>query len=309
MESSYSVAIKLPVRCHASDHGLVMFICSYPVLQIRPYGLLVYEHKEFSGTHHKSDKSAKRSIQSYTGVITTYAKKKLKRSISLLVASAKNKEAINFKTNKPFTFKVNFITFTLPAAQGEIEDKTIKHCLDNWIKRTKRKHKLNSYIWRAERQANGNIHFHMITDVYIHYEAIRNDWNACLQATGLIQKFKEKHGHENPNSTDVHAVWKIRNLTQYFIKYMSKSHKQEDKPISGKVWDCSKNLKTKDNCSMMLESEALETFNTLAENADIRAIHEANFSILFIDCREFHKYLPEKLMRMWEEYIAKIRET
>jgi hypothetical protein len=283
------------------------FICSYPVLQVRPYGLLVYEHKEFSN-YKKKDRSRKgRAIESYTGVITTYSKKRLKRSISLLVASAKEKEATNFKSGKLFKFRVNFLTFTLPAEQGTVDDKTIKHCLDNWIKRAKRKHHLNSYVWRAERQANGNIHFHMITDCYIHYESIRNDWNSCLRPTGLIQKFYEKHGHENPNSTDVHAVWKINNLTQYFVKYMSKKHKEGEEPIKGKVWDCSKNLKTKINCSTLLEGEALQAFDTLANNKKIRAMHEGIFSILFIDPRHFEQHLPQSLILLWNGYLDHIR--
>jgi hypothetical protein len=296
-------------RCQAKGAGTMTLICSYPVLQVRPYGLLVYEHKEFSSTRQHTQVRPREKISQYTGVLTPFAKKKLKRAIGLMVASAKEKEAPNFKTGKTFKFKVNFITFTLPALQGEVTDKSIKHCLDNWVKRAKRKHKLNSYVWRAERQANGNIHFHMITDVWIHYEKIRNDWNACLRETGLIEKFKEKHGHENPNSTDVHAVWKVRNLTQYFVKYMSKAHKEGEQPIKGKVWDCSANLKTKENCWMLLEGAVSENFDYLARKEDIERINDPLFTILFVPQEKWEQYIGKEIREKWLQYLERIRSS
>src|SRR5258707_10662526 len=95
-------------------------ICSYPVLQIRPYGLLVYEQKEFSKSWDLKRDRPKKEINGYTGVLTPYSKKKLKRAIGLMVATAIEKEAPNYKTGKTFKFKLNFITLTLPAAQKEI---------------------------------------------------------------------------------------------------------------------------------------------------------------------------------------------
>lgn len=269
--------------------------------------MLVYEQKEFSKSWDLKRDRPKKVVTGYTGVLTPYSKKKLKRAIGLMVASAKEKEAPNFKTGKTYKFKVNFITFTLPASQGDIEDKTIKKCVDNWIKRAKRKHKLNSYVWRAERQANGNIHFHMITDVWIHYEKIRNDWNSVLREVGLIEKFREKHGHENPNSTDVHAVWKVRNLTQYFVKYMSKTHKEGEAPIKGKIWDCSKNLKTKTNCWMMLEGEAAENFDYVMRRDDVEKIVDPNFTIAFIPQDKWKEYIGKTINAKWLEYLDLIR--
>lgn len=282
-------------------------IISYPVVQVRPYGLLAYDHKEFSKSWDVKRDRPKKEVAGYTGVLTTYSKKKLKRAIGLIVASAKEKEAPNFKTGKMFKFKLNFITFTLPAIDKGIEDKTIKKCLDNWIKRAKRKHKLNSYVWRAERQANGNIHFHMITDVWIHYEKIRNDWNAVLRETGLIEKFRAKHGHENPNSTDVHAIWKVKNLVQYFVKYMSKTHKEGEQPIKGKIWDCSKNLKIKTNCWMMLEGEARENWDYCYRAEELERIEDPLFTIIFIRPDQWDKYIGKTLQSKWNEYLEAIR--
>jgi hypothetical protein len=318
----------------------VTLICKYPVMQVRPYGLLVYEHKEFSSNRAFKRDRPERDFKPYTGAITEYSSKKLKRAIGLMVASAKEKDAPNFKTGNTFKFKVNFITFTLPALAEGIEDGTIKRCLDNWVKRAKRKYDLKSYVWRAERQLNHNIHFHMITDCWIHYEKIRNDWNAVLRETGLIDKFKEKYGHENPNSTDVHAVWKVKNLTQYFVKYMTKNTTQTKTKgkikslkhlpehyttaifkvpytqdhntkkfhyIKGKVWDCSKNLKTKNNCWMLLEGIQAENFDTLANREDVERINDPNFTILFVPIDKWNEYLCKEVREKWDKYLEDIR--
>lgn len=278
-------------------------------MQIRPYGLLVYEHKEFDTNPRRDHTKPKPEVTGYTGVLTKFARKKLKRAIHLIVAIAKEKEAPNFKTGKTFKFKLNFLTFTLPAAQEGIEDKKVKHCLDNWIKRAKRKHNLKSYIWRAERQANGAIHFHMITDTYIHYQSIRDDWNACLRPLGLIDKFREKHGHENPNSTDVHAIWKVRNLTSYFIKYMSKEHKEGEAPIQGKVWDCSTNLKTTNNCELVLEGETRERWEEIIKDESLQLLNDPLFTIIFIPPDKFIILFTPHMLNRWNEYLEVIRNS
>lgn len=328
------------------------YYVKYPVLQIRPYGLLVYDRLEWLQRPRKKDKPLNTSINHsspgaslvnqnlYTGQITDYSKKRLKRAISLMVASAKDKEAPNFKTGKHYKFKVNFITLTLPAPQGEITDKQIKkHCLDNWIKRAKRKYKLNSYVWRAERQKNGNIHFHIITDTWIHYEKVRNDWNSCLQQFGFIDQFESKHGHRNPNSTDVHAIWKVRNVTQYFIKYMTKGETLAERlynvpfarrkwhekllvqpgvtykrvmtvaenKIEGKIWDCSQNLKHKGNCEMLLEGDQLDMFNRAYEDPTCEIRQSENFCIIFLTPLQFTSYITGRLKERWEEYLSLIR--
>lgn len=37
-----------------------------------------------------------------------------------------------------------------------------------------------------------------------------------------MQLFKDTFGHTDPNSTDVHAVYKVKNIAAYISKYMSK---------------------------------------------------------------------------------------
>lgn len=328
------------------------YYVKYPVLQVRPYGILVYERIEWLLSRRKESKplvtSINRSkqnnedgtVKGYTGILSPYAKKRLKKAIQLLVASALWKEAPNFKTGGVFKFKVNFITLTLPCPQGDTTDKEIKtQCLDPFIKRMKRKFKLNNYVWRAERQGNGNLHFHLITDCYIHYSKIRNDWNDCINKFGYIDQFESKHKHRNPNSTDVHSVTKIKNLSQYFAKYMAKDEITQEKAkhipfkshsyrlpvnskkktywkpcktidecrILGKVWDCSANLKRKDSCEMLLESEAYELYKRVTEDPEVKTKYDPLYSLAFLTDDQFKYYLKGSIRADYESYLSRVR--
>lgn len=224
-----------------------------------------------------------------------------------MVATAQEKEAPNFKTGKKFKFKVNFITLTLPAPQGDVSDKELKkYALDNFIKRMKRKYELQSYVWRAERQKNGNLHFHMITDRWIHYENIRNDWNAVLERFGYIEEFHAIHGHHSPNSTDVHAIHKVKNLTQYFAKYMAKDSPDQDQ-VQGKLWDCSANLKTKQNLELDYSAEVHEVWQAALNDDEVKKVIDDHFILIFLSPAQLEERLTPTLREMWHEYLDIVR--
>ena len=213
-----------------------------PYLQIRPSGLVAYSVFDKRGNRAHKRNTTFGGRQAYGGLMEKGTIRRLKRAVMILAACAKWKENKNMKTGKKFKWKVNFITLTLSAEQGEIKDQEIKRrILDPFIKRAARKYGLKSYVWRAEYQDNGNIHFHIMTDCWIHYKSLRRDWNKCQELLGFITRFEEKHGHRDPNSTDVHAVRKPRELAGYIAKYMIKQD-PKNKPMGGRVWSASKNL-------------------------------------------------------------------
>lgn len=315
-----------------------------PILQIRPSMLLAYEIPAERPTKrdkgHQSKLELFKSVAAYSGLINTNSQKKLKHAINLLVAISKWKTAFNPETNSEFKFKVNFITLTLPGPQGTISDKTIKkECLDVWLKMAKRRWKLGSYVWRAERQHNGNIHFHFITDTFIPYDQLRDSWNERVNRLGFIDRFEAKHGHRNPNSTDVHAVQKIAKLAAYVCKYMAKGSPTpqqviaqapwakprmilkpnkrsakfkrllsiEEQRIDGKIWDCSTNLKAKDRCDMILEADAVATWNFAAKAYPDDVKIGEKCSIIFIPPGQLIDSLKGEVKKAWLAYLDRIR--
>ena len=90
---------------------------------------------------------------------------------------AEDKTAYNHKFKSTFKFRLTFITLTLSSRQQhtdtEIKEKLLHPFLDYMIKT----YKLKFYVWKAERQRNQNLHFHLIFDKYINYAIIRDRWN------------------------------------------------------------------------------------------------------------------------------------
>lgn len=243
----------------------------------------------------------------YTGILSPSAKKRLIRAINLLVAIAKPKTAIHFKTSNSFKFRVNFITLTLPAPQGEVTDADLKNkCLKRWVEGWRDKSPGLSYVWRAERQENGNLHFHLMTDTYRHHREIRDSWNKTLEQFHFIQAFEQSHGHRFPNSTDVHAVRSLRTLGAYIAKYMSKDEKTAQ-TVTGKIWDCSANLKRKDKCDFVPTSDELTYFGKLYDSLPGFAFSTEHCAGVKMTEAEMHRLLPEGWKSLYSSYLNRVR--
>jgi hypothetical protein len=276
----------------------------------------------------------------YSGTLCYHAKKRLAKSLNLLVAIARPKSVINPSTNKPYTFRVNFVTLTLPAAQRGVSDRELKkRAFDPFIKSMRRKHGLRSYVWRAERQFNGNLHFHVTTDTYLPYSSIRDEWNRFLSRFHFIDEFEAKHGHAEPNSTDVHAVHKIDNIAAYMVKYMSKSpdaHLAEinakrakrghdlivpdahpfrripdqpkwDDPIEGKVWDCSQNLKCPSRCEMAADNCSRDELRQICKNPNVKWKPTDHAFLMMLNGGRMEAVLPPRLRRLYQDYLNQVR--
>jgi hypothetical protein len=168
------------------------------------------------------------------GIISKKAAKRIERSVVWLLYYAKPKKIHDVLLNKTFSFLINFITLTLPAKQIHSDDEIKKRCLNNFLDVCRKEYGLANYVWKAEAQINGNIHFHLVTDCYIRYDNIQRIWNQSVdlltapegheeRGMSYIDRFEQKIGHRNPNSTDVHSVKHVRKIASYISKYMSKN--------------------------------------------------------------------------------------
>lgn len=149
----------------------------------------------------------------------------LRNSINWLCIAAKKKYVYDKKKNKSFFFKVNFITLTLPDTDKPITSNDLQNNLLNpFLTYLRKFYDLNNYIWRLEFQANGKLHVHIVTDMFLNLRVIKEGWNNLLDKNGYLENFYKENGHKQPNSTDIHATKKIKNMAAYLSKYMSKKN-------------------------------------------------------------------------------------
>lgn len=188
--------------------------------------------------------------------ISKKAKVNINTAIDWLLHIAQPKKIVRTFDNSTFVFKVNFVTLTLPASQFRDDgsprhtDQTIKaKVLDPFLQELRTTRGLKNYLWKAEAQkTTGNIHFHLLTDIFIHYEALRNLWNKHLNSLGYVDRFEAVHSHRNPNSTDIHSIRNVKKLGAYLSAYLTK--KKDARAIQGRKWFLSQTLQKLKSCKV-----------------------------------------------------------
>ena len=135
----------------------------------------------------------------------------------------------------------SFWTFTIPyqeidfRATDQMYTNLFSKLLENLRVRHKRKkpNGLENYVWVAEAQKRGAIHFHLVSTSFLRLEYVREQWNKLL-------------GYDLKNTQSVHVQQvtqiEIRNIAHYFAKYMSKamdnSGNKTDEGLKNRVLHC-----------------------------------------------------------------------
>ena len=194
------------------------------------------------------------------GVLSDKARKRIENACKWMLFLSADKKIYRRAERRWIKFRLCFVTLTLPSAQQH-PDRQIKHdLLYQFLDEMRKSYDVNHYVWRAEKQSNGNIHFHIILNKFIPHDQLRIKWNRICDKLGYttryqkrmretIRSFADYHrlfkaqgsykqllrryhvglatGWRNPNTIDIHSVVKIRNLSAYLCKYLAKNLKTE----------------------------------------------------------------------------------
>jgi hypothetical protein len=280
---------------------------SIPYVSIQHKKLVTYSmpvERNSSRRHSFADNTSEVHKQAYkSGTLTKGARKRLKASIELLIDISPKKWFTVPSSGKRFQFQITFLTLTLSSSQNNIPDKTIiKTLLEPLLQQLRRKYKCKSYVWRAEKQKNGNLHFHITTNQYIPYDTIRDDWNRIQNKLGFIDQFETKYGHSNPNSTDIHSVRGIRDLARYMVKYMSKEV-PPNQIVNCKQWDCSLDLKIRANISLEIDSTVHEQLCAIIQRKGVRTHLGDRYSLIEMRGFDIRQILPEPWIKLYNSFI------
>lgn len=246
------------------------------------------------------------------GYLSATSSRKVRDMVENWVNACK---AAQIRSKKKLDFYLCFVTLTLPSEQVH-SDKDIKRkCLNKFLIYAKRYLKVKNFIWKAEPQKNGNIHFHVVFDRFCSWERIRKIWNDILAPLGYIESFSKKHGHNNPNSIDVMSMQKdkkgvpIRFIGAYMAKYMSKTAKmgdRQDRPIDGRIWGCSDRLKEL-KCFSGFDDKTTEIFyKSLKENENLSEFSGEFFRVFcgnWFEVAKDNKELMQKIdLFFWNQF-------
>lgn len=285
-------------------------------LQIRSNSLIIY--KKFTGFKTRSSfqqRSAEklRTVKTYSGLVTPGARKRLIKAVELLVQTTRNKRIwVDNPNGGKMPFQLAFTTLTIHSPGVNICGKEAhKKLLAPFLQWLRRSHDCYLYIWKAELQERGQLHYHLLLGSFVHYEAIRKKWNDLQRVNGYLDSYFNEHGHYDAPSTEIKNPMDKEDIAGYLIKEISKN-KQNVQTIGGKVWDCSMNLKelthfetNADNYRTVIDGLVRDGF-LLPKYMDNCTILKANF----LD-KEKSFYIPELLQTtdhfLYEDHLSYIR--
>lgn len=288
--------------------------------KVNPTFIVVWRQLAEQHAHNRfnfhDDNTPQEKKTTYQGEITPHSRRRLNKAIQLLLDITEPRWIINPVTNKRQKFHLAFWTLTLSAPQYFKSDSDIKKELLEPFLRKMRKKGMRNYIWKAELQQNGNIHFHLLTDFFLPYTVIRDTWNNCQNKLGFIDDFQRRFGHNDPNSTDVRAVKSSTGIASYLSKYMlkptEKNKQQKLSPVEaekrkGKVWDCSQNLKIRNQHYDFLTDNLYSILRHLETSKQIKVKHEEFFKLFFIDKSQRQKLIPPENLQLYNDFINSVK--
>ena len=245
-----------------------------PKISVSPNGIAIYREPlpRLRSFISPSDGDFPEPEQAYSlprqntpaGIMSVRAKKRIENAIKWLLFVSREKKQYCRDTKKWVKFKITFITLTLASEQCHTDQEIKSKLLNSMLVEMRRDFGMEHYVWRAEKQQNGNIHFHILTNVFIPHATLRKKWNRIQDKLGYVSAYAKEMqtnihsfgdyynkyigqgnyaqlmrryllgkaiGWHNPNSTDIHSTKKIKNLPAYLSKYLSKSVKNDyEKP-------------------------------------------------------------------------------
>lgn len=210
---------------------------------LRNDAIYVYKKKNGgSGTRSVRESSKENLRLKYTcGGLSRTAKKQIRKNVDnwqwAVTASQKLYSKGREKRRRYFVL----VTLTLPSKQIESDNIIKRKYLNVWLQNLERVHKGINWLWVAESQKNGNIHFHVVVDRWVNYIWVQKSWNRVLSNGAYIDEFECKFGHRSPSSTDVCGQKRMGNPAGYITKYLTGDKFVRD--IEGRKWGMCDNLR------------------------------------------------------------------
>lgn len=264
-----------------------------PQLQIRSNSAVAYSLPLEQTPYNRK---ANINAPTYSGKVTDHAAKRIKRTCEILLMRSPPRTVWNTVTNFPCQFRLTFATITISATtiidHREAYERGLKPLL-RWLRD---KQGWKDYLWKAELQTRGQIHWHVTGNQFLDWRHLKSQWNNIQYQRGWLDEYHGKTGLWTPNSTDIHAVGNVKRLDLYLAKYISKTGGQ----INGKVWDCSETLRGKKFFTFEPNYDTQDLIDEKTKRGEIRRIALENCSIL--EMKNPEKLIPQNELGNWASW-------
>ena len=133
------------------------------------------------------------------------------------------------------------LTLTLPSRQMHSDKEIKRFILIPFIQKLTYHFNSLNYLWKAEPQKNGNIHFHILIDKFIDKDFVRELWNKSCHAQGYTGFDDKKYDKFGAPSTRIEGLREKYNAISYIASYITKN--EGSRLINGRLWGCNNELR------------------------------------------------------------------
>lgn len=277
---------------------------SLPYISVRPSGITMFNRSDHARSRSTAQREAEKhlSANDNKGLISRKAKRNISQGIDWMLYLANEKTFKSYSGNRQYKFRLNMVTITLSSQQVHSDQEIKEKLLNQFLIESKSQWGVEKYLWRAESQPCGNIHFHLIFDKFIPWSELRNKWNRIQDKLGYVQRSKHYKKGWTPNSTDVHSIIKVRKLGAYLAKYCTKE--ATGRKIEGKQWGLSYSLSKMKSGVELRCSEVIEELGRLwkEKRKSFRAYEW--HSVYWVSPSELLELGCSRLIEILEEYCG-----
>ena len=269
------------------------------------------------------------------GIVSPQARRKMGKAIDYLLYLSNDKVLPDTAHGKQYKFKIAFITLTLPSTQVHPDNVIKDQLLNQFLVELRKYYHVQNYIWRAEKQKNGNIHFHILVDRFIPWSEMRDRWNRICNKLGYVDRYRDemkafhsggfqvrtnllksweyknqvkayKAGIANdwasPNSTDIHSLYRIQKVKEYVTKYCTKN--EENSEVIGRMWGCNYELSDIKGAVEIMDEEIKSEINEIIKTFSPRVYATEYFSVINLPVTALNCVAFRRLYDYFIRYIG-----
>jgi hypothetical protein len=269
------------------------------------------------------------------GKVSVIAKRKASKIIEYLLFLANDKVSLNTCHGKNFIFKIAFVTLTLPSAQIHTDKQIKDSCLNQLLIELRKFYHVKNYFWRAEKQVNGNIHFHILVDKFIPWSELRNRWNRIVNKLGYCDRYRDEmlqfhsggfkvrkdllakwdykkqikaysvgkaNDWNSPNSTDIHSLALVSKVSSYILKYCLKSTQSGE--VSGRLWGSNEALANITGAVVVEDSTNFSEIDKIIAQYPENVYYGSHFCSIALSIFQLQKLGCTSLFKSFADYCS-----
>lgn len=161
-------------------------------------------------------------------------------------------QKVRDKCDAFFTLRASraFCAFYSISFPGGISDEVAFRLWNVWLTRVRKYKAKFEYLWVTERQGNGTVHYHLITNSFLNIRVV-NHYMAAAIGTAVARGECSwgDSSKELYNGVDVQRVHNAKGVSRYLTKYLTKKKKDKDGNVievdnrfKHLAWHCSRRV-------------------------------------------------------------------